>query len=161
MNNKWKRITIGFVLPMVIIAVVCVIFYFKNAHQNLLDGMKTVEVSTVSKVAISERNWEEYFTLETNLELVKNEEGKQPRKRMRYQITDAAADEWEITGALIGDEVKYDNVYTSWAWGTVNEGEFETVYEHDNGVYMGQEFLEVPEDITVEAVVGELYFDEK
>lgn len=35
------------------------------------------------------------------------------------------------------------------------------IYELDNGEYMGQIFLEVPEEITVEAVQGELYFDFK
>lgn len=76
MNNKWKRMTIGLVLPMIIMSVVCGIFYFKNAHQSLLDGMQTEEVSTVSKVVISKRNWEEYFTLETKLELIQNEAGE-------------------------------------------------------------------------------------
>ena len=61
MNNKWKRVTIGFVLPMIIMTVVCIIFYLKNAHQSLLDGMETEEVSTASKVVLSKKNWEEYY----------------------------------------------------------------------------------------------------
>ena len=76
MNNKWKRMTIGFVLPMIVMAVVCGIFYFKNAHQSLLDGMKIEKVSTASKVVISKLNWEEYFTLETKLEVIENEAGE-------------------------------------------------------------------------------------
>ena len=195
MNNKWKRMTIGLVLPMIIMAFVCGIFYFKNAHQSLLDGMKIEEVSTASKVVISKLNWEEYFTLESKLEVIKNEAGElekvfyivhlqlkeeyrdkiaieyknyvtisgtQPRKRMCYEITDAVNGEWEITGELIGDEMKHhDTVRTNWAWGTADEGNFEKIYELDNGEYMGQIYLEVPEEITVEAVKGELYFDYK
>lgn len=194
MNNKWKRMTIGFVFPMIIMIVVCGIFYFKNAHQSLLDGMKTEKVSTASKVVISKLNWEEYFTLESKVELIKNESGElekvlyidylklkdeyrdkialeyknyvilsgtQPRKRMCYEITDAITGEWKITGPLIGDETKHESVRTKWSWGTADEGNFEQVYELDNGEYMGQIFLEVPEENTVEAVQGELYFDYK
>ena len=194
MNNKWKRVTIGFMLPMIIMTVVCIIFYLKNAHQSLLDGMETEEVSTASKVVLSKKNWEEYFTLETKLELVKNEAGElekvfyidhlklkeeyrdrialeyknyvilsgtQPRKRMCYEITDALSDEWEITGPLIGDETRSPITRTKWSWGTVDEGNFEQVYELEYGEYAGQIFLEVPEENTVEAVQGELYFNYK
>lgn len=194
MNNRWKRRTIGFVLPMIIMALVCGIFYFKNAHQSLLDGMKLEEVSTASKVVISKLNWEEYFTLESKQEVIKNESGelekvfyidqlklkeeyrdkialeyknyvilsgKQKRKRMCYEITDTVKGEWEITGPLIGDETKHEGIRTMWSWGTADEGNFETIYELDYGEYVGQTFLEVPEEITVEAVQGELYFDFK
>ena len=194
MNNRWKRMTIGFVLPMIIMALVCGIFYFKNAHQSLLDGMKLEEVSTASKVVISKLNWEEYFTLESKLEVIENESGelekvfyidqlklkeeyrdkialeyknyvilsgKQKRKRMCYEITDAVKGEWEITGPLIGDETKHEGIRTMWSWATADEGDFETIYELDYGEYVGQIFLEVPEEITVEAVQGELYFDFK
>ena len=194
MNNRWKRMTIGFVLPMIIMALVCGIFYFKNAHQSLLDGMKIEKVSTASKVVISKLNWEEYFTLESKLEVIKNElgelekvfyidhlklkeeyrdkialeyknyvilSGKQKRKRMCYKIADAVKGEWEITGPLIGDETKHEGIRTKWSWGTADEGNFETIYELDYGEYVGQIFLEVPEEITVEAVQGELYFDFK
>ena len=194
MNNKWKRVTIGFVLPMIIMTVVCIIFYLKNANQSLLDGMETEEVSTASKVVLSKKNWEEYFTLETKLEFIKNEEGElekvfyidhlklkeeyrdkialeyknyvilsgtQPRKRMCYKITDASSGEWEITGPLIGDETKFPIIRTKWSWGTTDEGDFERIYELEYGEYLGQIFLEVPEENTVEAVQGELYFDYK
>ena len=194
MNNKWKRMTIGFVLPMVIISVVCGIFYYKNAHQSLLDGMKKEKVSTASKVMISKKNWEEYFTLETKQEFIKNEAGEvekvlyvdhlklkeeyrdkialeyknyvilsgtQPRKRMCYEITDAVNGEWKITGPLIGDETKHESIRTMWSWGTADEGNFETIYELEYGEYAGQMFFEVPEENTVEASQGELYFDYK
>lgn len=194
MNNKWKRITIGFILPMIIMIAVCIIFYLNNAHQSLLDGMETEEVSTASKVVLSKKNWEEYFTLETKLEFVKNEAGElekvfyidclklkeeyrdkitleyinhvtitgtQPRKRMCYEITDALSGEWEITGPLIGDETSFPITRTKWSWGTTNKGDFERIYELEYGEYAGQIFLEVPEEITVEAVQGALYFDYK
>lgn len=194
MNNKWKRMTIGFVLPMMIMLIVCGIFYYKNAHQSLLDGMKTEEVSTASKVMISKSNWEEYFTLESKVEFIKNEAGElekvlyidhlklkeeyrdkialeyknyvilsgtQPRKRMCYKITDAVKGEWEITGPLIGDETKIESVRTMWSWGTADEGDFEKIYELEYGEYLEQLFLEVPEENTVEAAEGELYFDYK
>lgn len=191
MNNKVKRTVIGLVFPTLVIILVCAVFYYKNAHQSLIEGMKASDGTSYSKVKITEKNWEEYFTVETKMELFNNDAGElekvqyidyislkeeyrekialeeknyvsisgtQKTERMTYRITDAKAGEWEITGKLIYDKPKGENDNANRSWGQADEGEFMTVYEHDSGEYVGQVYLEVPEEFEAEAVVGELHF---
>lgn len=87
MNNRCKRITVGFVLPIIIAVLICGIFYYKNAHQSLLDYMGTEEVNDGSKVILTKQNWEEYFTLETKQELYKNDAGELEKVQYVHYIS--------------------------------------------------------------------------
>ena len=193
MKNKIKRIFIGLIIPTITAVLICVAFYYKNVHEGFMNVIKDYEGDTseqMKAVMIRKDNWQEYFTLETNLELYKNLDGelekvqyincltlkdeykakiaterasflnitvRQESERMKYEIVDAKAGEWKVVGKIHSDAPKGETNVKSLAWTSSYGSDFEAVYEFDSGEYMGQIFLQVPEEFEVEAVSGELY----
>ena len=79
MKNKIKRIFIGLIIPTIAAILICVAFYYKNVHEGFMNVIKDYEGDTseqMKAVMIRKDNWQEYFTLETNLELYKNLDGE-------------------------------------------------------------------------------------
>lgn len=79
MNNKFKRITIGFVLPVVVVTIICIGFYFKNAHESFIELTKTEKESDEAAITLTKANWEKYFEYVEEYVPVKNEAGEVER----------------------------------------------------------------------------------
>lgn len=193
MRYKTKRILIGLVIPTIAAAMICGVFYYKNVHVGFVNEIKKYEDDTSEQmkgIVIRKDNWQDYFTLETRVELIKNEAGelekvqyvnclslkeeyrtkltterdsivnitgKQPSERMKYEIVDPKAGEWELTGKLISEKPKGEVDVKQLVWNSALGTVYEAAVELDSGEYMGQIFLQVPEEFEVEAVAGELY----
>ena len=200
MNSK-KTFFIGFVIPFLAIVLVCVVTYFQNSHsmvKNLV--MRAPEESmadeNTTEVPITAENWDEYFSLETELVLHKNEDGELervqyvdklslkeeyrdkiemekknwvtlagmcPTESMTYEITDAKAAEWNITGELNvlvernGKNIRKSFIWNTEYWDTADD--YSVEYGYDSAEYMGQELmLERPVEFRIETVDGALYF---
>lgn len=89
--------------------------------------------------------------------------GMMPTESLTYEITDAKACEWNITGELnVVVERNGKNDRKSFIWNTEywdTADDYCVEYEYDSAEYMGQELmLERPEGFRVETVDGALYF---
>lgn len=194
MKNKLRRIFIGQIIPTVAAILICGIFYYINVHEDFMKEVTAYEDDTSEQTKVVKLridNWQDYFTLETRLELFENTERelekvqyvnclslkeeyrdklsterasflnvtmKQNSELMKYEITDAETGEWEITGKLKAAEQKGKTNNKHIAWTSSYGIDFEAVQELDSGEYLGQMFLELLEDFSVEAVSGELVF---
>lgn len=77
MNKKAKRILLGLVLPTIVIFLICGVFFFTNAGDDLRKAMERTEKEKAeenqeSVVKITKENWQEYFAVEMKEELEYN-----------------------------------------------------------------------------------------
>ncbi|MGN1267829.1 MAG: hypothetical protein ACI4UH_07805 [Dorea sp.] len=76
MNNKLKRIAIGFVLPIVVTALICGVFYYKNAYASFEARTKEYErYQALDGVTLTKGNWDEYFEYVEEYVMEKDEDG--------------------------------------------------------------------------------------
>ena len=193
MRYKAKRIFIGLIIPIIAAVLICGVFYYKNAHVGFINEITARKGDTSEQmkgIIIRKDNWQEYFTLETREELIKNEAGElekvqyvnylslkeeyrdkiaterasfvnitgnQDSERMKYEIVNEKTGEWKVTDKLVSDTPKGETDRKHLAWTSSYGNDYEAAVGLDCGEYMGQIFLQVPEEFEVEAVAGELY----
>ena len=84
MKNKGKRILIGLVIPIVVTALFCMTFFYKNEWKGFLGDVKeqeemseeVLEEDGAKIVKLTKNNWDKYFEIEIKPELVWNEAGE-------------------------------------------------------------------------------------
>lgn len=84
LENKAKRVSVGLILPTVVIAVVSIGSFYNNALVSLEKSIEeTEEKQNLSgAVALTKENWQEYFTIETKEELEYNDDDE--LKKVKY-----------------------------------------------------------------------------
>lgn len=127
MNNKFKRIAIGFVIPIIITVLVCGIFYYKNAHQSLLAYVDTEEEVDDSKVVLTKQNWEEYFEYVEEYVQIKNDAGKVERVELDayYRMKDEYYEKLESASERVILMLDVDDTFTEYVITDSKTGEWE------------------------------------
>ena len=143
MKNRLKRIFIGLFLPTIAAIFICVVFYYKNVHQEVVSEFAgyTGDTSDQMKgIMLRKDNWQEYFTLETT------EEANCLRLKEEYHDK-IAAERASFINITVKQETEPDVQHMTWT--SSHEGAFEVIYEFEN--------QEQVSEIKVEKVSGELY----
>ena len=127
MNNKFKRIAIGFILPIMITVLVCGIFYYKNAHQNLLAYTNVEEETNESVTTLTKANWEEYFEYIEEYVPVKNESGEIEGIKLDayYRMKDEYYERVESSSEQVILMLEVDDTYKEYQMTDAKTGEWE------------------------------------
>lgn len=100
MNNKFKRIFIGLVLPIVVTVLVCGIFYYKNAYTSWQkETQEYKEYQNLDGVTLSKGNWSEYFEYVEEYVMDKDSDGNVVNVRLDayYKMKDKYYEKLDLT----------------------------------------------------------------
>ena len=143
MKHSIKRYLIGLIIPTVAAVLICGVFYYKNAHQEVISEIAAYEGDTsemMKGIILRKDNWQDYFTLETT------EEANCLRLKEEYHDK-IAVERASFINITVKQENEPDVQHMTWT--SSHEGVFEVIYEFEN--------QEQVSEIKVEKVSGELY----
>ena len=146
MKHRIKRYLFGLIIPTIAAVLICVVFYYKNAHQEVISEFAAYEGDTSEQmkgIMLRKDNWQEYFTIETTKEA--------NCLRLKEEYHDKIATERaSFINITVKQETEPDVQHMTWT--SSYENVFEVKYEFEN-----KEDLEQIPEIEVEEVSGELY----
>lgn len=146
MKYRARRIIIGLIIPIMISIIICGIFYYKNAHKEFMNEIAEYEGDTSEQmkgIIIRKDNWEEYFTLEIQEDLEKND------VTFYFRLKDEYHDMMATEKACYVNITLSEGTYLTWS--SSHGKDFEATVKIDS-----DEDVEY-EKIELKKISGELY----